>query len=594
MDESNDFTRLFTPLDAAVYYCSMGFSPIPLARHNKNPIIKGWAGTYSNRQPVEDELRSWFYGKTWNEINVGIVCGFNNLMILDIDVPELLAFVIPESTPESLSIRTMAVKTFRGFQFYFFADQPYQTVEASGLAELRGKGLQCVAPRSVHPQAATYEWISPVGTPILQITKVEYEEMKKRIELLERFFVPASEIVKTWPKELNVAHNLFLYLSGYLRKHGAKKEEVLAFVNLCAVLSRDTELKERLRTVESTYAKRADEVAGFARLNDILVQIGGEKSEELLKRINHAFGIQERAVYGREDASKFPSVQLGVLIGYLHDNYFIEDDAPFLVTLATAVSNRMQGDPVWLLLVGPPSTIKSEYVRALGSEPSNLVWPLSTLTANTFISGQDVQSSLLPVLNGKIVTIKDLTTILEKSRDIRGEILSQLREIYDGFFSKATGNSDAGYQNLKCRITIIAATTPIIDLYDSAMSLLGDRFVKIRVTAGDPGAVSRQATKAAGHEEEIRAKFHALMMGFLNGAGVCDVSVNEEARARFRSWQSSLRERERLSPETGAVAYSTCPRSKGLPESTSNSSGWRRLCALSSGGRRSTIWSLLS
>ena len=39
------------------------------------------------------------------------------------------------------------------------------------------------------------------------------------------------------------------------------------------------------------------------------------------------------------------------------------------VTLATPVANRMDGDPLWLFLVAPPSTGKTEMIRSLGDVP---------------------------------------------------------------------------------------------------------------------------------------------------------------------------------------------------------------------------------
>jgi hypothetical protein len=217
------------------------------------------------------------------------------------------------------------------------------------------------------------------------------------------------------------------------------------------------------------------------------------------------------------------------LIDYWHKNYYIEDDAPLIITLATAASNKLEGDPVWLMLVGPPSCVKTELIRSLGEEPSDQVWPISTLTVNTFLSGQGRAFSLLPKIDGKILTIKDFTSILQKEKNTRNEILSQLREIYDGYFSKGTGG-EVDYQNVKSKVTVIAGVTQIVDLYEAVQGLLGERFLKVRVKAGDPKEVGKKASEVCGEEDEIRFRLKRLTIGFLNSIKVKKLEFDEKTQ----------------------------------------------------------------
>src|SRR4029450_429760 len=86
--------------------------------------------------------------------------------------------------------------------------------------------------------------------------------------------------------------------------------------------------------------------------------------------------------------------------------------------------------------------LKTEIIRSSNDVP--VIYPLSNLTAQTFASGFQVrgkeQPSLLTRLDGRILTLKDFTTILTMHRDKRSEILAQLREIYDGAYRKEFGN----------------------------------------------------------------------------------------------------------------------------------------------------------
>jgi hypothetical protein len=247
----------------------------------------------------------------------------------------------------------------------------------------------------------------------------------------------------------------------------------------------------------------------------------GVSYEELEKRGFSEHDIESVRMY-KGETQKLPYV-----LETWQRHYEIEDLGPLLIAFATYVSQGLPGDPIWLMLVGPPSTIKSEVIRAFGEDATERVWPLSTLTVNTFISGQDKKNSLLRRLDGKVVTVKDLTTILEKNKDTRNEIFSQLREIYDGYFSKGTGNQDAGYQNIKARITIIAGATSVIDLYESAQNLLGSRFVKVRTHAGDLRRTSAKARRMAGKETEVRKEVGQITRSYLNSVKVAEVPTDD-------------------------------------------------------------------
>ena len=247
----------------------------------------------------------------------------------------------------------------------------------------------------------------------------------------------------------------------------------------------------------------------------------GVSYEEIEKRGFSQHDIQSVALF-RGDTKK-----LAYVLGVWQRHYEIEDIAPLLVAFAAYVSQPLHGDPVWLILVGPPSTIKSEIVRSFGEDAKERVWPISTLTPNTFISGQAKQGSLLGKLDGKIVTIKDFTTILEKNKDTRSEIFSQLREIYDGYFSKGTGNQDAPYQNVKARITIIAGATSVIDHVESRENLLGSRFVKIRTHAGDIRKTSEKARRMLGRETEVRQEVGMITRAYLDSVKVAEVPTDE-------------------------------------------------------------------
>ena len=73
--------------------------------------------------------------------------------------------------------------------------------------------------------------------------------------------------------------------------------------------------------------------------------------------------------------------------------------------------------------------------------------------------------------------IPDFTVMASMRREMRGEIMGQLRRIFDGPFEKKVGTRVTKIWEGK--MTMIAATTPIIDTYTSIASSSGERFIQI-------------------------------------------------------------------------------------------------------------------
>jgi len=63
---------------------------------------------------------------------------------------------------------------------------------------------------------------------------------------------------------------------------------------------------------------------------------------------------------------------------------YLEDTQAIDIIMATAISICLPGDPVWLFLVGPAGSWKTELLRSFKGE---YIYSISTLTPQTFISG---------------------------------------------------------------------------------------------------------------------------------------------------------------------------------------------------------------
>ena len=203
------------------------------------------------------------------------------------------------------------------------------------------------------------------------------------------------------------------------------------------------------------------------------------------------------------------------------------------VLLSAVVANRMDGDPLWLFLVNPPSGVKTELIRALNDV--KYIYPLSNLTPQTFASGFESKSkepSLLLRLDGQILTLKDFTTVLTMHRDKRGEILAQLREIYDGHYKKEFGNGKI--VDWTGKIGLIAGVTQVIDTYSSVSQVLGERFINFRVRSQRGAAVAERAITNQGNEKEMRQALRGAIAGFLRGVDMQSlVSLSSDLVSRI-------------------------------------------------------------
>jgi hypothetical protein len=185
------------------------------------------------------------------------------------------------------------------------------------------------------------------------------------------------------------------------------------------------------------------------------------------------------------------------------------------VVLAVAKVHELEGDPLWLALVAPPGAIKTEITRSLSDHPS--IYAVSTLSPNALISGYITDGpdpSLLPKLDGKVLTIKDFTAILQMQRDARGEIISMLRDCYDGEAARAFGTGET--KSYRSRFGLIACVTPMIDDYSSVNAMLGERFLRYRLATEGTLDKIDQALKNTAGETTMRRELSRAAQGVLN------------------------------------------------------------------------------
>ena len=166
-------------------------------------------------------------------------------------------------------------------------------------------------------------------------------------------------------------------------------------------------------------------------------------------------------------------------------HYYMEHEPDFLkIIVGTVIANRLDGESVWLLVLAPPSSGKA-IISTLSK--SQEVVMVSSLTANSLMSGARKQdtidgkdASLLPKLHGKVMVVKDASTISSMNPNAKGSVFSQLRSAFDvDMEEKHTG---LGRVRCASKFGIIMAGTPDFERSRVLEGNLGERFIYFRPT----------------------------------------------------------------------------------------------------------------
>ena len=211
---------------------------------------------------------------------------------------------------------------------------------------------------------------------------------------------------------------------------------------------------------------------------------------------------------------------------WLGDGY---DKDALNAVLAAAAAERLDGDPLWLLLISGSGNAKTETVQPLTGAGAIMTSTISSEGA--LLSGtsnreraDDATGGLLCKLGNRgVLIIKDVTSILSNSREQRAKVLAALREIYDGKWIRPLGVDGGRTLEWSGRIVVVGAVTTAWDRAHDVVAAMGDRFVLVRMDSGDrKGRVSagRQAIDNTGSEEEMRRELAEAVGGVIAGMRV--------------------------------------------------------------------------
>lgn len=202
---------------------------------------------------------------------------------------------------------------------------------------------------------------------------------------------------------------------------------------------------------------------------------------------------------------------------WLGDEYDLDAAS---AAIAAAASERLLGDPLWLLIVAGPGGAKTETVQALAGAGAHVTSTIASEGALLSATprrerNKKATGGLLRKIGARgVLVIKDVTSILSADRNTRASVLAAIREIYDGRWERNVGTDGGATLTWTGRIVVVGAVTTAWDAAHSVVATMGDRFVLLRPkTKAGRKKAGLGAIRNTGDETTMRNELAAVVGG---------------------------------------------------------------------------------
>lgn len=256
------------------------------------------------------------------------------------------------------------------------------------------------------------------------------------------------------------------------------------------------------------------------------------KADEIIAKIK-----AKREPNSRRERAKTktngPALSIDQVLNAFDRWLLLRDTIPIYAVLGTVAANYLDGDPVWLGLIGPPSSAKTEILNSTSMLTD--VVQAATLTPASLLSGtpkknfdKSAKGGLLRQIGDfGIVVMKDFGSILSMRPDAKAETLAALREIYDGHWTRHLGTDGGKTLSWNGKIGLVFGATGVIDSHYSINSQMGDRFLLSRLQPVE-GQFLRALDHRGAATKQMRTELAEAVGGLFAGMQAEPRSINDD------------------------------------------------------------------
>ena len=523
--ESSEFDRLIRK--QARLLVERGYAVLPIKPGSKEPWTRRG---YKSAVYTQDRIEAIFKGKP--DANLGISTD-RNLLVIDIDPGRggsksiiELRDMICGGLPETVAAKTGG----GGLHLYYRYSGVLRKSRVDILPgiDIRAQGGYVVAPPSKHSSGKSYQWAeghSPFDMPLTQATPGMLQvittlgtqsPIQRGSEVPIGSVNPSSSSAPSRePSKPQVRFDLIpegsrndtlTSLGGSMRRRGMELPAIEA-----ALLATNARISRPLSNAEVKEIARS--VARY-HPSDPVVEVYAPEA-------GNPSGTDSAEV--SEEGEK-------VTLSDIEDLYLRlmpgADIQVLRATLGAYAANLFKGgDPVWLMLVGPSGTGKSETASILTELKD--IWPVDTLNASSLLSGtskaqmrkDDPGGLLLEIGDFGVLLLQDFSTVFSMRSAKQQELMSALRRVYDGGYSRSPGTGGT-IRRWFGNVGLIGCSTAVIDRKQTIRTELGERFLFVR-TGKKTGSARSTSTQSAGYESraELRSQLRRTAVGLMWGFG---------------------------------------------------------------------------
>lgn len=189
-----------------------------------------------------------------------------------------------------------------------------------------------------------------------------------------------------------------------------------------------------------------------------------------------------------------PVSSIHLLASRIQDYIYFPSPDPLYVVLGTIAANMMKGSPVWVVLIGAPSSGRTLLLETVSEiDPKRILIVGAIKSPAALLSGvprkehsKDATGGLLRALGSRgLLIMKDFTSMMSLPREPLSEAISALRETFDGRYSRPLGGEGGKLLEWRGKIGFLAASTNAIDRHSGLIGDLGERWIYYRYPETD-------------------------------------------------------------------------------------------------------------